>query len=490
MDGTDRRVLIVTFDALRPDMVTPELMPNLCAFAEAGVRFSHSRSTFPTETRVNQTSFVTGCHPARHGIVGNKFMDPVASPGKLFNTGDEDQLAEGDRRLNGKLVDVPVLGEILDQHGMKLAVISAGTPGGTRMLHHKAEALGAFRLSLHRPDASVPAEKIAQVIERVGPIPPHEIPTLSWLTYTVDAYIDYVEPELMPEVTVLWLCEPDNSYHHKGIGSPDNLAAIRHADAEFGRILKWRETSGLGERLQVLTISDHGQIAVAGEALDLAAKLSEAGFSVGEAVDEAAEGNADLALALDSAGGINVRDNDPEITAAVVAWLRQQPWCGPVFTRTDTGGLAQSLINLDHPRAPDIALALRSDDSVNGFGQRGATAHDSGYPVDGGLHGGLHELELATWFAASGDAFRCAETSDLPTGIVDILPTVLHLLDLEVPADLQGRLLREALLQYADEAPPAADETTHSSDTGTGARSHLSVSSVGDSTYLNRAWVE
>ena len=39
MNSTDRRVLIVAFDALRPDMVTPELMPNLTAFATAGRPF-------------------------------------------------------------------------------------------------------------------------------------------------------------------------------------------------------------------------------------------------------------------------------------------------------------------------------------------------------------------------------------------------------------------------------------------------------------------
>jgi predicted AlkP superfamily pyrophosphatase or phosphodiesterase len=66
-----QRILIVAFDALRPDMVTPELMPNLTAFAEAGVRFSHSRAAFPSETRVNQSTLVTGCYPTRHGIVGN-----------------------------------------------------------------------------------------------------------------------------------------------------------------------------------------------------------------------------------------------------------------------------------------------------------------------------------------------------------------------------------------------------------------------------------
>src|SRR3546814_8214425 len=127
------RVLIVCFDALRPDMATPALMPNLTGFAGRGVRLPHSRSTFPTETRVNQTALVTGARPTRHGIVGNKFLDTVASPGKLFNTGDENQLKAGDRRLDGKLVDVPVLGEILAEAGGSLAVLRAGTPGGTRM---------------------------------------------------------------------------------------------------------------------------------------------------------------------------------------------------------------------------------------------------------------------------------------------------------------------------------------------------------------------
>ena len=145
------RVLIISFDALRPDMVTPELMPNLCRFASEGTRFPEARSSFPTETRVNQTSLVTGCYPERHGIVGNRFQDAVASPGKLFNTGDETQLAEGDRRLGGKLVDVPVLGELLDAQGLSYAVISAGTPGGTRMLNHKAESLGGEMHAFNRP---------------------------------------------------------------------------------------------------------------------------------------------------------------------------------------------------------------------------------------------------------------------------------------------------------------------------------------------------
>ncbi len=477
MATPDKRILIVAFDALRPDMVTPELMPNLTAFAAAGIRFSHSRATFPTETRVNQAALATGCYPARHGIVGNRFMDPVASPGKLLNTGDETELVAGDRRLGGRLLGVPALGEILAGQGMGLAVVGAGTPGGTRMLHHRAERLGGFRFSLHRPDASVPAARIAAVIDRIGPIPAHEIPSLTWLTYATDVYLDYVEPELAPEVAILWLCEPDNSYHHRGIGAPANLAAIRHADAEFGRILARRDASAMGDNLQIVTLSDHGQLTVAGEPLDLSTQLSAAGF-------------ADLLLSVDSAGGIILRESDPHLINAVVGWLQGEPWCGPLFTRDGRGCLKHRQVGLDHPRTPDIALVLRSDDTPSVHGPTGSTRHDSLYPAGGGLHGGLHEAELSTWFAAQGDAFVSGRVSALPTGIVDVLPTILQVLGLETPSWTQGRILREALVAHAGEPDLVAVEHVHAAESRSGVRTCLSVSTVGQTSYINRGWVE
>jgi len=486
MNPAVKRILIVAFDALRPDMVTPELMPNLTAFAAAGVRFSHSRAAFPSETRVNQTALVTGCTPARHGIVGNRFLEPAAAPGRLFDTGDETALAEGDRRLGGKLVGVPVLGEILAGHGMQLAVIGSGTPGGTRMLHNKAEQLGGFRLSLHRPDASVPAAHIAAVIDRLGPIPAHEIPTLSWLTYATDTYLAYVEPELAPEVTILWFCEPDNSYHYRGIGSAANLTAIRHADAEFGRILASRDAAGMADRVQIITISDHGQLTISGEAIALGPALTAAGFTVGEAGCQGAE----VSLAPGGAPGIYLRDPVPERIDAIVAWLQDQPWCGPLFTRDGRGCLTLRQVGLDHPRAPDIALVLRSDNAPNQHGPRGTCRHDSRYPAGCGTHGGLHEIELTTWFAAGGDAFLGGRVSTVPTGIVDVLPTALHLLGIEAPSDIQGRVLHEALAAQADEPLPVAEQQVHSAESGAGIRTHLSVSRVGRTTYLNRAWVD
>ncbi|MFQ5757793.1 MAG: alkaline phosphatase family protein, partial [Acidiferrobacterales bacterium] len=376
---------------------------------------------------------------------------------------------------------------ILADHRMNLAVISSGTPGGTRMLHHKAEQLGGLRLALHRPDASVPADRIDAIINRVGPIPTHEIPTMSWLTYTTDTYLKYIEPELKPEVCILWFCEPDNSAHFCGLGSKPNCAAIRHADAEFGRILQWREQSEMGERLQIITMSDHGQITVAGQAVNIAMGLEEAGFVVGETVSE----GADAALALASAGGIYVRDGDQALISGIVEWLQTQPWCGPIFSRHGKGALPHALAGIEHRRAPDIGLVLRNDDAVNAHGVPGSCQHDQNvYPVGGSIHGGLHVHELSNWRAMGGDAFRADYESPLPTGLIDILPTVLTVLGLKIPNSVQGRVLHEALIEHTATLMPEVFHKTFTAEGKNEYRAHLSVSYVDGRYYLERGWVD
>ena len=69
-------LLLVVFDGLRPDMIRPDITPNLVRFAARGTRFSRARSVFPSETRVCTASVVTGCLPRRHGLVANRLAHP------------------------------------------------------------------------------------------------------------------------------------------------------------------------------------------------------------------------------------------------------------------------------------------------------------------------------------------------------------------------------------------------------------------------------
>ncbi len=229
------RVLITVFDALRPEFVTPDLMPRLSAFAEGGVRYLNSRSTFPTETRVNQSAVTTGCLPHRHGVVANKFIANDLLGGRMVNTGDDAALAEA--LGAGPVLQVANLAERLTEVGHSFASLSAGTPGGGRLINHSAERLGSTRLAMKAPDKCCPPDLFDRIVGRTGPLPDPRPPAPDWIDWAVDAYLDWIEVEVTPDVMLLWLCEPDETFHWHGIGGPEARGIITHVDAAFGRIL-------------------------------------------------------------------------------------------------------------------------------------------------------------------------------------------------------------------------------------------------------------
>ena len=82
----ETRTLIVFFDGLRPDYITPELMPNLYAFKKQGGYGKQHHSVFPTVTRVNSASYSTGSYPVTHGLMGNSVFFPQVSPAKSLSS--------------------------------------------------------------------------------------------------------------------------------------------------------------------------------------------------------------------------------------------------------------------------------------------------------------------------------------------------------------------------------------------------------------------
>src|SRR5690349_3397047 len=80
---TPRRThLVIVVDGLRPDYVTPKVMPRLFRLGRRGIVFTAHHSVFPTVTRVNASSFVTGAYPEAHGLLGNTIYVPSASATK------------------------------------------------------------------------------------------------------------------------------------------------------------------------------------------------------------------------------------------------------------------------------------------------------------------------------------------------------------------------------------------------------------------------
>ena len=78
-------ILIVAFDGLQPAQVTAELMPNLSALAAGGVTFDRHHPVFPTVTRINAASIVTGRYPGGHGLAANTVVVRQFDPYVAFS---------------------------------------------------------------------------------------------------------------------------------------------------------------------------------------------------------------------------------------------------------------------------------------------------------------------------------------------------------------------------------------------------------------------
>src|SRR5471032_2776080 len=94
--STTHRQLLIVVDGLRPDYVTPDVMPNLYALGQRGVVFANHHSVFPTVTRVNASSISTGAYPERHGLLGNTVFFPQVDANRFLDTSDKANLLKID----------------------------------------------------------------------------------------------------------------------------------------------------------------------------------------------------------------------------------------------------------------------------------------------------------------------------------------------------------------------------------------------------------
>ena len=132
------RVLIVAFDGLQPSQVRADLAPNLSTFAAGGVTFARNHPVFPTVTRINVASLVTGRHPGSHGLAGNTFVIRDYDPNNTLQA-MEPQLVQVAEQT-GHVLLAPTLADILHDHGEEYVAVGVGTSGNAYVQNPRAEA--------------------------------------------------------------------------------------------------------------------------------------------------------------------------------------------------------------------------------------------------------------------------------------------------------------------------------------------------------------
>ena len=86
-DADSLRVYSIVLDGLRPQEVTPDLMPNLSELRAGGTWYEQARAVFIAETLPNHAAMMTGVRPARNGIVSNDFSPSGAGKSRMSNPG-------------------------------------------------------------------------------------------------------------------------------------------------------------------------------------------------------------------------------------------------------------------------------------------------------------------------------------------------------------------------------------------------------------------
>lgn len=432
---SDIRTLIVFFDGLRPDYITAEGMPNLYAFKQQACYGTKHHSVFPTVTRVNSSSYSTGSYPATHGLMGNTVYFPEVDKTQGLNTGDAADLNRIDSATNGHLLTTTSsLGQELQKAGKSMMVFSSGSTGQALLQNHTLS--GGITIN---PSMILPESFRQTVIDDIGAVPTGGKSDANGHAWITDALMKYSLTENGPLVSAIWYSEPDGAAHRYGIGSPEAVAALKLIDRQFGRIIDSMKTRNLYQKFNILISTDHGFATYVGKQ-----KLTDYLIQQGLKKDI----RSDDVIVVE--GAIYVKDHNEMGIRKIVIALQSQEWVGPVFTKGKKTGelkgfidgtLSFESVHWNHAgRAADILLASNWDDRKNDKGFAGAS-----YSTGVAGHGGLSPYEVHIALLATGPSFKKTYIDSLPTSNVDIVPTILHIHHIPVPATMDGRVMGELL---------------------------------------------
>ena len=216
-------VLLVSFDGFHPGYFARFDTPSFDLLATRGMRAAGLVSVFPSLTFPGHYSIATGLHPEAHGVVGNRFFDPVR--GAEFSYRRQDHAQDGSW-WGGEPIWVTA-----EKQGMvSAAFFFPGTEAD----------IGGVRPSHWRPyDGRVPnRERIDQV--------------LAWLA---------LPPAQRPHLVTLYFSLVDSAGHRLGPDHPDMRHSVESADALLGRLMDGIDALPHADRVALVVVSDHGMAA-------------------------------------------------------------------------------------------------------------------------------------------------------------------------------------------------------------------------------------
>ena len=442
--GKAEHVVVVVWDGMRPDFITEQDTPTLHQLAQEGVFFRNHHPVYLSATEVNGTAIATGAYPIHSGIMANKEYRPALNPLVPVGTESPAALRAGDRLTQGHYLSRPTIAEILHNAGHTTAV--AGTKPVV-LLHDRKERDAEYRLGqVLYFDKTLPTNTWARLIQELGPHPTNAWPNAGRDEWTTRALIGPFWKAGVPKFSLLWLSEPDYAQHNTGVGSATARAALKSSDRNLARVLAELDKRGLRDKTDVLVVSDHGFSTIT-QRVDVARTLQNAGFTAARQLTNRPASDDIVVVSNGGTTLLYVIGHDAKLARSVVDFLQTQEFTGVLFTRTPSPGaftLDQAFINTPH--APDVVIGLRWSADRNSNGTPGLVFHDGSDRKAGeGMHVTLSRFDMHNTLIAAGPDFRRGVADELPTGNVDVAPTILWILGITPPRPMDGRVLTEAL---------------------------------------------
>jgi arylsulfatase A-like enzyme len=481
---SDRHVVVVVWDGMRPDFVSEETSPTLWKLASEGVSFRNHHPVYPSATMVNGTAMVTGVYPGKSGLIANYVYRPDIEAHVAIAVESPAVVKKGDQLSNGKYISVPTIAELVQSAGGRTAVASAKSVG---LLLDRSVGIGpAKNCTTLFAGSALPDGVLTRIAAALGSFPSARLQKDRW---TTKAVTDFVWKDGVPAFTVLWLGEPDLTQHETAPGAPTALAAIRSSDENLAAVLSGLDQQGVRKTTDVFVVSDHGFSTIM-RSIDLRKNLTDAGF-VAKTEFDGQPKPGDIML-VGNGGSVlfYVVGHDATVTRRLVEFLQQSDFAGVIFTKQGLPGTFHlNDAKIDNPHAPDVVMAFRWNDSKNQFGTPGMIDADWQRAAGEGTHATLSRFDMHNTLVAAGPDFRRGQTDDLPTGNVDLAPTILHILRIETAQGMDGRVLSEAMVNVDQVAAGRKTEKKTigaKKDFPAGTwRQSLQISRVGSPIYLD-----
>lgn len=452
--ASERHVVLMVWDGMRPDFVTATNTPTLYELSKRGVFFANNHPVYVSSTEVNGTGLATGAYPEHSGIIGNREFRPDLNPSEPIATESLEAMRLADQ--HGSYLAVPTLAETLQRQGYSTAI--AGTKPVVLLHDRAARPDDATNVVLFE-GKTLPEKTIVGITNTLGRFFDKGNSKTNRDLWTARALTEILWKKEVPAFSLLWMAEPDNTQHATGVGSAPSRAAIRNSDYALSLVVDALKAKGVFDQTDIFVVSDHGFSAIS-TTVDMVQRLRAAGFHAFRKFDAAPAKGDVLLVGLGGSVLLYVKDHDEKTIDRLVSFLQTQDTVGTIASagpREGTFALDEELIHSKD--APDVAFSLRWTSATNAYGAPGSVISEAQGSnitptVQRGTHASLSPFDMHNTLVAAGPDLRQGFVDATPSGNVDVASTILKILGAKPSTTIDGRVLWEAL-NSSDAKSPA-----------------------------------